>query len=90
MSLASIFFLNIHDVNDPLANTRKIFTHRLASEKSILSLYLSVATRIRAKKGLVETYFVVAVICVYVLTDIVLGKQVAIVSVKLLSMGICK
>ena len=36
-------------------------------------LDLSVATRIHAKKGLVETYFVVAVICVYVLTDIVLS-----------------
>ena len=44
-----------------LANTRKDFTRRLASETSIFRLDLSAATRIYAKKGVVETSFVIAV-----------------------------
>ena len=48
-----------------LANTRKDFTRRLASETSIFRLDLSAATRIYAKKGVVGTSFVIAVICVY-------------------------
>ena len=59
------FFLNIHDVNYPLVNMHKFFMHRLMSETSILSLNLSAATIIHAKQGLVETYFVVASICVF-------------------------
>ena len=46
-----------------LANTRKDFTRRLASETSIFRLDLSAATRIYAKKGVVETSFVIAVTC---------------------------
>ena len=68
------FFLNIHDVNYPLANMHKFFTRTLASETSILNLDLSAATRIHAKKGLVEPYFVVAVICVRTLVHTVRCK----------------
>ena len=55
------FFWNIHERFFALANTRKDFTRRLASETSIFRLDLSAATRIYAKKGVVETSFVIAV-----------------------------
>ena len=48
-----------------LANTRKDFTRTFVSETSIFRLDLSAAKRIYAKKGVVETSFVIAVICVY-------------------------
>ena len=47
-------------VNYALANTRKDFTRTLASETSIFRLDLSAAKRIYAKKGVVETSFVIA------------------------------
>ena len=60
-SHSRIFFWNIHERFFALANTRKDFTRRLASETSIFRLDLSAATRIYAKKGVVETSFVIAV-----------------------------
>ena len=54
LSLACIFFRIFMSVYYALANTRKDFTRRLASETSIFRLDLSAATRIHAKKGVVD------------------------------------
>ena len=56
-----------------LASTRKDFTRRLASETSIFRLDLSAATRIYAKKGLAESSFVIAIICVFTFQMAFLG-----------------
>ena len=52
-----------------LRNTYKDFTRGLASETSIFRLDFPAATIICAKKGIVETSLVIAVMCVYVYGD---------------------
>ena len=59
------FFRIFMSVYYASANTRKDFTCRLTGEMSIFRLDLSAATRIHAKKGVVETSFAIAVICLF-------------------------
>ena len=73
-SLARIFCQNIHK---RLLCTRKDFTRRLASETSIFRLDLSAATRMYTKKGLADTSFVIAVICVFTFQIIFHGGDLA-------------
>ena len=54
---------------------RILHVYRLASETSIFRPDLSAATRIHAKKGVVETSFVIAVICVWVATNVPPSKD---------------